>query len=97
MMDGYVPVPDGTRVNTFVLMPEAGQLMHPAHRDSDEMVEIRLTPGAAVPYLDRSLTWAAGYLRPVAGKVKQGRAAWVLAEASIHKAEQRDIARWFTP
>ena len=34
MMDGYRPSRDGEQVSMFILLPEAGQFLHPAHRDS---------------------------------------------------------------
>ncbi|MCU1325679.1 MAG: hypothetical protein JWN34_1049 [Bryobacterales bacterium] len=95
VMDGDRPVPDGTRVTTFVLMPEAGHLMHPAHRNSEEMVEVHLAPGLTVPYRDRTLSWAVGNLERKAGKPRFGQAAWVMSNAYVQRAVQRDIARWF--
>src|SRR5579862_7564585 len=52
MMDGYQPVRDGTAVKMFILMPEAGHLLHPAHRIPDEMVEVWLDGNRSIPYLD---------------------------------------------
>jgi len=95
MMDGYAPVPDGRFVDSFVLMPEAGQLLHPAHRVPDEMVEVRLAPGHSVPYADRSLIWATGSLQRVTGIGPAGAAAWMLSDASVQRAEPRDALRWF--
>jgi hypothetical protein len=43
MMDGYKPSSEDAPVNLFILMPEAGHFLHPAHRIPEEMVEIQLT------------------------------------------------------
>ncbi|MGD1072064.1 MAG: hypothetical protein ABSB15_18185 [Bryobacteraceae bacterium] len=97
MMDWRRPMGDGTIVKTFILMPEAGHLLHPARRIPDALVEIRLADGHAIPYRDRSLIWVEGVLRRVRGDAREGVAAYVMAEASARLAEERDITRWFTP
>ena len=60
MMDGYQPSSDGTPVDMFILLPEAGQFLHPAHRIPNQMVEVR--PRHAVPFRRRELVWAVGTL-----------------------------------
>jgi hypothetical protein len=97
MMDGYKPVRGGTPVKMFVLMPEAGQLLHPAHRIPDEMVEVWLGGDAPVPYKDRELVWATGQLRRVRLKAEEGTALYALTAAAVEPAAQRDITRWFAP
>jgi hypothetical protein len=97
MMDGYQPVRDGTPVSMFILMPEAGHLLHPAHRIPSQMVEIRLTSGHSIPYRDRSLVWVTGLLGNTSGTVNGEHADYAMTEASTAFAEDRDIARWFVP
>jgi hypothetical protein len=97
MMDGYKPVPDGTPVSNFVLMPEAGTPIHPAHRIADEMIEVNLANNSATSYRDRSLTWVTGRLLRRGGRPKHGVPAWLLADAVVRQAEQRDVGRWFAP
>jgi hypothetical protein len=87
MMDGYRPVPDGTAVTMFILMPEAGQLFHPAHRAPDEMVEVWMPPGRTIGYRDRGLVSVEGLLRRTA--------AFSMMDARVAPAEERDIAKWF--
>jgi hypothetical protein len=91
MMDGYPAVRDGTPVTTFLLMPEAGHLLHPAQRIPGKMVDIRLAQGQSLPFRNRSLVWVAGVLR------KNGGVNYAMAEALARPAEERDITRWFNP
>src|ERR1035438_7857287 len=39
MMDGGQPVRDGERVQNFVLLPDAGDSVHPAHRFGDPIIQ----------------------------------------------------------
>jgi hypothetical protein len=66
MMDGYKPSRDGEQVNMFILLPEAGQFLHPAHRISNQMVEVRPTHPLAFRY--RELVWASGILNRTFGE-----------------------------
>jgi hypothetical protein len=56
MMDGYRATRDGARVGMFILLPEAGQFLHPAHRIPNQMVEVR--PRRPVVFRYRDLVWA---------------------------------------
>jgi hypothetical protein len=38
MMDADQPVRDGERVRRFILLPDAGNVVHPAHRFGDETI-----------------------------------------------------------
>jgi hypothetical protein len=95
MMDGYRSSPDGTTVNMFILMPEAGQLFHPAHRVPDQMVEIWLT--SPVTFRDRSLVWVSGVLWRTTAPAKSNRAGYAIKEANVEPASDSDIALWFRP
>lgn len=95
MMDGYTPSPDGAKVEMFILMPEAGHFLHPAHRMHDEMVEVWPTRRAAFQY--RRLVWVTGMLERTPGRRDSGRAAYAIKDASIEMAGEREIARWFRP
>ncbi len=94
MMDGTRPVRDGTAVKMFVLMPEAGQFLHPAHRVPDEMVEVWIAGGHTIPYLNRSLVWVEGDLHPVGEKATPGNASYAMKEAFVERASDGDIVRW---
>jgi hypothetical protein len=66
MMDGYRPSRDGATVDMFVLLPEAGQVLHPAHRIPNQMVEVHPTHG--VVFHNRDLVWASGMLNRTIGR-----------------------------
>jgi hypothetical protein len=79
----------------FVLMPEAGQILHPAHHIPDQMVEVRVTRPTTYHY--RSLVWATGFLsRTNAGRYGD-RALYSMADADVAPAVQGDITLWFKP
>jgi hypothetical protein len=95
MMDGYRPSPDGTSVDMFVLLPEAGQFLHPAHRIPNQMVEVR--PKRPIVFKNRELVWVSGRLDRTVGKPGDERAAWAIGEANVSPAEPRDVTKWFQP
>lgn len=95
MMDGYKPSRDGDPVEVFILLPDAGQLLHPAHRISDQMVEIRLRRAMAFQF--RRLVWASGNLSSTGARPHSDRAAWAMTDAEVTPAGDHEITRWFTP
>jgi hypothetical protein len=95
MMDGYQPAREGTRVEMFILLPEAGQFLHPAHRIPNQMVEVR--PRQPVVFRYRDLVWASGILSPIVGLSRDQKAAYTMTAAEVKPASQRDIGRWFHP
>src|SRR5260370_34728536 len=97
MMDVYHPVRDETAVKMFILMPEAAQLLHPAHRHPDEMVEVWLASGRSVSYVDRNLVWVEGTLQRVHQSSREGLASYAIRDAAVERASDRDITRWFAP
>ena len=46
MMEADRPIRDGERVQSFVLLPDAGNTVHPAHRFGDQMIDVRLEAGS---------------------------------------------------
>lgn len=95
MMDGYQPSSDGIPVDMFILLPEAGQFLHPAHRVPNQMVEVR--PRRPVAFRRRELVWAVGTLNRTTGNPDEEKAAWAMREAEVEAAAPRDIAKWFRP
>jgi hypothetical protein len=95
MMDGYRSYPGGVNVDMFVLLPEAGQFLHPAHRIPNQMVEV--WPRRPVLFRNRQLVWAMGRLNRTMGKAGEEKAAWAMGDAEVRPAEPRDIAKWFEP
>jgi hypothetical protein len=98
MMDGHESSRDGAPVETFILLPEAGQFLHPAHRVPDQMVEVR--PRHPVIFRYRDLVWASGTLNRTIGNRgddKAAYAAYAMIDAEVSPATQRDIGKWFRP
>jgi hypothetical protein len=94
VIDGYDRSPEGTFVDTFILLPQAGQLLRPAHRIPAQMVEVQ--PCHPIPFHGRALVWVIGALHRTAGHNAQ-RAAWVISDARVEAAKQREIVDWFWP
>jgi hypothetical protein len=95
MMDGYRPSRDGVKVGMFVLLPEAGQFLHPAHRIPSQMVEVWPTYPVAFRY--RELVWATGILNLTIGNAADLKAAYAMSDADVQPASERDIGKWFHP
>ena len=95
MMDGYRPSRDGEMVDMFVLLPEAGQLLHPAHRIPNQMVEVH--PSHPVVFHYRDLVWATGILNRTMGSSGDEKAAYAMVAAEVTPASERDIGKWFHP
>jgi hypothetical protein len=95
MMDGYRPEPDGASVDMFILLPEAGQFLHPAHRIPNQMVEVHLIHPMA--FKNRQLVWVSGRLNRTVGKPDRERAAWAIGDAEVNPAQPQEITKWFQP
>jgi hypothetical protein len=95
MMDGYRPSRDGVKISMFVLLPEAGQFLHPAHRIPSQMVEVWPTHPTIFQY--RELVWATGILNQTIVNAADGRAAYAMSDADVQPASERDIGKWFHP
>jgi hypothetical protein len=95
MMDGYQPSRDGAEVNMFILLPEAGQFLHPAHRIPNQMVEIR--PRHPIVFRYRDLVWASGVLNRTIGNPGDEKAAYAMSDAEVNRAMEREIGKWFRP
>jgi hypothetical protein len=95
MMDGYQPSHDGAIVDMFVLLPEAGQFLHPAHREPNQMVDVH--PSHPVVFRYRDMVWVSGTLTRTIGRTGDERANYALTAAEVNPATERDIGRWFHP
>jgi hypothetical protein len=97
-MDGRTPSQEGAPVSMFVLMPDAGHILHPAHRIPDQMVEV--WPARPVTFRFRSLIWSTGNLtriRESPGRKDGERSLYGMSNAEIQPAVQSDITLWFEP
>lgn len=94
MMDGYNPSRDDVRVEMFILMPDAGHLLHPAHRIPTEMVEVWLK--RPTPFKFRRLVWVSGVFVGTPGRPDTDKASYAMTDAEVESAAESDITRWFT-
>lgn len=95
MMDGDRPIRDGEHVRSFVLLPDAGTLVHPAHRFGDQMIEVRLATGDTVPFSEQSLVWVWGTLRMLPGDPLGPKPLNILENARTEPATKVDIQKYF--
>ena len=95
MMVGDRPVRDGERVQGFVLLPDAGNPVHPAHRFGDQMIDVRLSAGNEARFCDRSLVWVWGTLRMLPGDPSGHEPLYVLEDARTEPANKADISKYF--
>ena len=91
MMDGYAPRPEGSRAEMFILMPEAGHLLHPAHREPAEMIEVYPAADESAVFRYRSLVRVSGILTNNPGPLPEGHAFWKIDAASVRPAGDGDI------
>jgi hypothetical protein len=96
MMDGYRPSRDGSQTDIFVLLPEAGQFLHPAHRTPNQMVEVH--PRHTVLFRYRDLVWVSGMLKlnRTIGNSGGEMAAYAMSGAEVNSATEQDIRDWFS-
>jgi hypothetical protein len=76
-------------------LPEAGQFLHPPHRISKQMVEVR--PSHPVVFHHRDLVWATGLLSRTLSTHGGDRAAYAMIAAEVNPATDWDIGKWFHP
>lgn len=98
---GYMVASDGglggeeRLVQDFILMPEAGNWMHPAHRYGDQMIAVHLQENARVQFSPRALVWVWGSLQSLSGDAGGIKPVYVLEQARAHAADKAEIGRYF--
>jgi hypothetical protein len=95
MVERDVPVRDGRRVDSFILLPDIGNFLHPAHRFGDQMISVRLASRHTVPFAEKSLVWAWGALRTLPGDPAGHEPLYILEDARSEPAGKGDIAAYF--
>jgi hypothetical protein len=85
----------GERVRDFVIVPEAGNLLHPAHRVPNEMIEVRLCEGEQIQFNPRSLVWVWGVFRTSPGDPAGVQPLYHLEQARVQLADKSDIRNYF--
>jgi hypothetical protein len=95
MVDGDVTSGERERVQDFVLLPEAGNIFHPAHRFGDQMIAVHLAPGGKVRFSSRALVWVWGTFRASAGDPAGSTPLYSLEGARVRTADTGDIQKYF--
>ena len=95
MMESDRPIRTGELVREFVLLPDAGSLLHPAHRFGDQMIAVHLRVGDEIEFVPRNLVWAKGILRASAGDPTGAKPLYDLEEATVRPANKTDMKRYF--
>jgi hypothetical protein len=95
MMDGDRSIDKNQWVQDFVLLPEAGTLLHPAHRIRDQMIAVHLEEGTRIQLSPRALVWVWGNLQASAGLGPRSEALYVIERARTRPADRADIQRYF--
>jgi len=95
MMSNGSPSVEGGWVRDFILMPEAGNLMHPAHRYPDQMIAVHLRTDKGVQFRSRELVWVWGGLEVSPGIGTGPEALYELRDARAEPADKADIHRYF--
>ncbi len=95
MMDEDPGWRDGTSVHTFILLPEAGRLLHPAHRIPGQSVAVWSTK--PVVFRNRQLVWASGALNRTIRRSRDDQPDWAMISADVRPATENDIRKWFRP
>jgi hypothetical protein len=85
----------GDWVRDFVLLPEAGNLLHPAHRIPDEMIAVRLREGEKIQFSPRRLVWVWGTFRVSPGDPAGLQPLYDLDRARVQLADKSDIPKYF--
>lgn len=94
MFDGDRPVHNGELVSEFVLLPEAGNVLHPAHRIRDQMVTVRLQDGEQIRFAQRALIWVWGRFQ-ASSESGSADTLYRLEDARAQFAERADVHRYF--
>ena len=95
MMEGERSIRTGQRVHDFFLLPQGGNLLHPAHRFGDQMIAVHLRSDIQVQFSPRSLVWVAGTFRASLGDPVGARPLYDLEEARVSPASKAEIRKYF--
>jgi hypothetical protein len=85
----------GDWVRDFVLLPEAGNILHRAHRIPDRMIAVRLREGEQVQFSPRSLVWVWGTFRASPGDPAGVQPLYLIDQAGAKRADKPDISTYF--
>ena len=94
-MDGDQPIRESEPVQEFILLPEAGNLLHPARRFGDQMIAVHLPSGRRVQFTPRRLVWVGGTFRASSGDPVGSRPLYDLEQAQVALASKTEIRKYF--
>jgi hypothetical protein len=95
MVEGDRSPHTGDWVRDFVLLPEAGNLLHPAHRIPDEMIAVRLREAEQIQFSPRGLVWVWGEFRASPGDPAGLQPLYHLDQARAKVADKSEISKYF--
>lgn len=95
MSDGNQPISRGEWTKEFVLLPEAGSFVHPAHRIRDQMITVRLEDSERIQFAPRTLIWVWGSFRVSSEPAARSHPLYVLEGARAQPADKADIGGYF--
>ncbi len=85
----------GDRVRDFVLLPEAGNILHRAHRIPDQMIAVHLREGEQIQFSLRSLVWVWGTFQASPSDPAGIEPLYHLDEARAKRADKSEISTYF--
>ena len=85
----------GDLVRDFVLLPEVGNILHPAHRIPDEMIAVHLLESGRIPFSPRRLVWVWGTFRVSPGDPAGLQPLYHLDQAWAQPADKSEIPKYF--
>ena len=91
MLESGPALRTGDWIQDFVLLPEAGNLLHPAHRIQDQMIAVRLREGEQIQFSPRSLVWVWGTFRAS----PRHPALYHLNQARAKRVDKSEIPKYF--
>jgi len=94
MMEDDARVKPGEPVSRFLLLPEAGNLLHAAHRFGDQMIEAHLADGSGTAFVRRRLLRLTGTLRSRRGGPASERPLYVMEQAQAEAIDRADVRRY---
>jgi hypothetical protein len=93
MMEGAQSIRTGQPTKTFVLLPDAGNIMHPAHRFGDQMIAVHLRD--TIKFSPKALVWVWGTLQSSPGDPVGSEPLYALGNARAELAPKADIDKYF--
>ena len=85
----------GDLVRDFILLPEAGNILHPAHRNPDEIIAVQLREGEQMQFFPRRLVWVWGTYRTSPGDPAGIQPLYHLDDARATLADKSEIPRYY--